>query len=85
MHTTKGITRIQVLLDNVWENTVTGELIRVSIEIVKYKLGIAGLVFKCNYDLYGHLAMDCWVNQLWEFVFTNSIELDDDVREGGMM
>ena len=40
LHTTMGINQIQELLDNVWKKTITGDLIRVSLESLKLELGI---------------------------------------------
>ena len=74
LYTTMGIKQIQVLLDNVCENIVTGDLIRVSMETLKIEMGIKGSIFKSNYELYGSLATDCWVKQLWEFSYTNQLK-----------
>ena len=81
LHTTMGITQVQVLLDNVWENTVTGDLIRVSMESLKLELGIKGSIFSHDFDMYGHLATNCWVKHLWKFVWAHSIEINDKVGE----
>ena len=59
-----GINQIQELLDNVWKKTITGDLIRVSLESLKLELGIQGSLFKCDYETYGHLATECWVKNV---------------------
>ena len=46
LHTIMVITQVQVLLDNVWENTVPGDLFRVSIKSLKLELGITGSIFR---------------------------------------
>lgn len=24
-------------------------------------------IFKCEYDIYGHLSPECWIRHVWEF------------------
>ena len=54
LHTTMGISHIQALLDNTWSNSVTGKLMRVSLENMKLELGLRGSIFNHNYSMYNH-------------------------------
>ena len=49
--------QIQILLDNIWGKTITGDLIRVSMESLKLELGITGFIFNYSYDLFEHLGI----------------------------
>ena len=74
-----------------WKDTITGRLIRVSIESFKLDLGVTGSLFSEKYDVYGHMVTDCWVKHLWKFLFEYDIEVDEDtmvveaLRDGDMM
>ena len=85
LYNTMGLQQIQVLLDNTWKNTITGKLIRTSLESFKLELGIQGPLFTKDYELYNNIATDCWIKHLWHFVRKHSIEIDEDTDSGGML
>ena len=56
LHTTMVISHIQTLLDNAWSNSVTGKLMKVSLENMKLELDLRGSIFNHNYSMYNHLV-----------------------------
>ena len=58
---------------------------RVSIESFKLELGVTGSLFSKNYDVYGHVATDCWTKHLWRFLFEHDIEVDEDTLGGAAL
>lgn len=50
LHTNMGINPIHMLLDNIWAEIATGNMIRISIESLKLELGISVSIFSCKYD-----------------------------------
>ena len=80
-----GIHQIQALIDNVWKKSITGDLLRVSMESLKLELGIQGSLFKCDYNIYSHLSTDCWIKNVWKFAQHNSIEIKDDIEGGALL
>ena len=81
LHTTMGINHIQALLDHTWSKSVTGQLMRVSLENMKLELGLQGSVLNHDYSMYNHLVTKCWTEHLWEFTSKHSIEIDDKIGE----
>ena len=73
-----NLCQLQALLDNLWKDTITGRLIRVSIGSFKLELGVTGPLFSKKNDVYGHVDTDCWVKYLWRFLFKHDIEVDED-------
>lgn len=41
------------------ENTITGDLIRVSMESLKLEIGVQCSIFDLNSDVYSHFTTDC--------------------------
>ena len=85
LYTTMGLQQIQVLLDNKWKDTVTGQLIRTSLESFKLELGIQGALFSKDYDLYSDIATDFWIKHSWHFVQEHNIEIDEDTNSGELL
>ena len=81
LYTTMGINHIQALLDQTWSNSITGQLMQVSLENMKLELGLQGSVLNHAYSTYNHLVTKCWMEHLWEFTSKHDIEIDDEVGE----
>ena len=81
LFTTMGICQIQALLNHTWEKTLTGNLLMTSLESLKLEIGITGSVFTRSHDLFGHLATDSWIANLWKFCWTNKITIEDKCAE----
>ena len=43
---------------------------------------VTGSLFPKNYDVHRHVATDCWIKQLWRFLFEHDIEVDEDILGG---
>lgn len=54
-------------------------------------MGTRWSLFKLNYDLFGKLCEETWVNHIWIFIFDSGIEIEVDpgdfklTRDGEMV
>ena len=58
---------------------------RISLESLKLELGIEGNLFECDYEIYGHLATDSWMKNVWEFGHRNSIIIGETTTSGMLL
>jgi hypothetical protein len=76
--TEQGIHHIHTLLTHGMMPTRTGNLVRISIELLQLELGLPGCFFHHSYDIYGYLATESWVECLWRFTSKYTIVLEND-------
>jgi hypothetical protein len=57
--------------------TITGELIRASLEQLQVEIGLPGYLLQQDYSKLESLATECWLKTVWEFAWTNEIEIYD--------
>ena len=81
IYTFQGTSRIATLQENLNAKTITGNLIRTSIEAAKIELGIGRNIFDLNYDLYNHMLTDCWIKHIWKFAHQNKIIIEDEITK----
>ncbi len=81
IYTFQGNSRISVLQEHLAAKTITGDLLRTSIEAAKIEIGIGRNIFLLDYDLYGCLLTDCWIKHVWEFAFNNNIQIHDNTTK----
>ena len=79
--TFQGTSRIAVIQENLNANTITGKLIRTSIEAAKVEIGIGRSIFELDYDLYKDLLTDCWIKEVWGYAHQNKIVIMDSVTK----
>ena len=73
--TTKGITHLNALVQCLGEtDSITGQLMRASIELAKIEIGLGGNIFDHNYEDYSPLLSDTWIKGLWKFVDEKEIQ-----------
>ena len=75
----QGTTKIALLTEHLALQTMTGELLRCSIEAAKVEVGVGGNIFELNYDMYGCLCTDSMIKFIWKFAFDNDIIIQDNV------
>ena len=63
--TTQVIDHIDGFLRHATQETLTGKLIRGSLEAVKVEIGLPGHLFANKFQEVGHLATDCWIKDTW--------------------
>jgi len=71
----QGTEQIKKLLTHGMIDTPTGNLLRCSLELAQLEVGIGTPFLESDFSVYGCLLTDCWLKRLWEFVYTNDIQL----------
>jgi hypothetical protein len=46
-------------------------------EQLQLELGTPGYLLQLDYSILGKLATDCWIKTIWEFAWTNEIDITD--------
>ncbi len=57
-------------------SSITGQLIRASVQQLQLELGLPGGIFTQPFKLYHNLATDCWIKHTWQFLSTNDMSID---------
>lgn len=74
-----GIAKISLLYEHLALQTMTGELLRCSIEAAKVEIGIGRNLFTLDFKKYGCLCTDSTVKYIWKFAFEKGIIIEDNV------
>lgn len=56
-------------------DSITGQLIRASIEAAKLELGLGDTLFQHNFKTVGHLLTPCWIKHSWQFMHKFNIAM----------
>jgi hypothetical protein len=70
-----GLHHIDTLLSKGQADSITGGLIRTSIEAAKLELGTGSTLFQTNYKKFGQLLTACWIMHTWKFMSEFDITL----------
>ena len=81
LYTTQGIKHIEQFVRYLASDTITGKLIRVSLEMCQLEVGIGRHLFTLDYSKFHSLLADSWIKHLWQFLHENNIEVLDRVTE----
>ena len=79
IYSKQGTAKISLLTEHLALETMTGELLRCSIEMAKVEVGIGRNIFELDFNLYGHLCTDGIIKHIWRFAFENDIIIKDNV------
>lgn len=79
LYTTQGLVHIRVVIDHIWGQTETGNLLCTSMDHIKLEASIRGHLFYHDYDKYGFLCEDMWVKYVWKFVQESGTGIEDDL------
>ena len=78
IYTAQGTSRIAKLQEHLAATTMTGELLRSAIAILKLEIGTGNDIFSLNYEKYDALATDSWIKDVWRYAYENKIRIFDD-------
>ena len=81
MYVTQGLQHVKSLLNHIWRKTTTGKLLVVSMGYLRLKIGINGPLLMNDYDIYGHLAEESWINHTWKFLTEVGLQIRDEVMD----
>ena len=77
LYYTQGAMHLEKLQCYLGTNSITGDLLRVSIETAQLEIGIGRSLFQLDYNTYEFLLTDCWIKHIWKFIQCNNILLID--------
>ena len=86
---TQGLMHIEKFVQYIATDSITGRLLRVSVEAAQLEVGIGRDLFSLDFDQCGHLMTETWIKNLWQFshefhikVINRTINLPLPQREG---
>ena len=71
----QGTERIAIINKQVDQNTITGKLIRTTIEAAKIEIGSETHFFQLDYKDYSPLLTECWIKDIWKFAHEQNIHI----------
>ncbi len=74
---TQELSHLALCLHEGESDTITGELLRASMEQLQLELGTPGHLMQLDFSTLGKLATDCWIKTVWEFAWKHEIEIID--------
>jgi hypothetical protein len=76
LYTEQGYSHITQILRHAHKpHSITGQLLRASMEQLSLELGLPGTPFSQDYREFGILATPCWIVSCWRFVFESQLTL----------
>ena len=79
LYLTQGLMHIEKLYRFLNTNTITGKLIRTSLEACVLEVGIGRNIFTLDYDKFHILASDSWIKSVWKFSHEHRISIIDRI------
>ena len=88
-YVTQGCLHVHNFLDHCWKKSITGNLIRNSMEQMRLEFGTNCNLFESDYKKFKKWTLTkSWMQHLWQFISSNGITIEDDtpivplLREG---
>jgi hypothetical protein len=75
----QGLTWIKTLLHHGERSTMTGELLRPSMDSLHLELGTGAPFFHDNFEVWSDLATGCWLKDVWELQQEQALQVDHTV------
>ena len=77
LYLTQGFLHLNKFVTFLGSDTITGNLISASLEMCTLEVGIGRSIFSLDYDKFGQLVTNSWVQHIWKFCFKYDITLTD--------
>jgi hypothetical protein len=77
LFTTQGVEHLIAILRHASHPSLTGKLLRVTMEEMQMETGLSRSFFSYSYQVYGCLATRSWIAATWQFLSESSITLVD--------
>ena len=74
----QGIEHIKMVMQQYGTPSISGKLLKFTIEGIKVECGLIGNLFSHNFHRYGSLATKSWVKATWQFLWEYNIQLDEN-------
>ena len=79
---TQGISHVVDIINHLWHKSLTGTLIRQSLEYLRIELGMNGNIFDLNYNKVKHCILtESWIEHTWKFVAEYGINIAPKIKE----
>ena len=75
---TMSTRHVKAVMAHSQRQSLTGRLLRASIEWLKVESGGAGPLFSQPFDFHGQYATDCLVKRVWQYVQMEGLRLEED-------
>ena len=75
----QGISHLQILQQHIDQPTITGDLLRESIEAATLELGYSKNFFLLPFNIFSRHLTECWIENLWKFASDNTITIQNHV------
>ena len=75
LYTHQDCSHIALFVEHIATNSITGQLLRTSLEYAQLKIGIGRNLFSLDYEMYHPLLTSSWIKSLWQFCHEQSINL----------
>jgi hypothetical protein len=75
----QGLTWLKTLLRHGNWDTVTGQLIQQSMELLQLEMGKDKPLFSDDYEMYQVMATNCWLKHVWQFQQEYDLQLKHKV------
>ena len=70
-----GIIRVKWFINHMEADTLTSEYMGFTLQNMMIETGLLHDTFQQDFKVYGCLATDSWIKQLWKFVYEHDIRL----------
>jgi hypothetical protein len=77
LYTTQGVEHLLAILRHATRATLTGQLLRTSMDELQLELGLQHSLFSYSYSDYGAIATKSWMTSTWQFLSESNITLID--------
>ena len=75
----QGTSKIAMLTEHLAMDSMTGDLLRCSIESAKIEIGVGQNIFELDFDWFGFLSTDSIIKFIWQFAHRYNIRIKDTV------
>ena len=69
----QGTSKIAMLAEHLAMDSMTGDLLRCSIESAKVEIGVGQNIFELDFDRFGFLSTDSIIKYIWQFAHRYNI------------
>jgi hypothetical protein len=81
LYTEQGIAHISKLLQHGHQPSITGNLLRASLQALQVELGISGFPLEQKFARVGFLATECWVKHAWKFMSSSKFTIQSSALD----
>jgi len=75
LYTTQGLSHVAIIHEHLEADTITGHLLRTSLEQHTVELEVQHKMFELDYDHFSDHVTDTWLKHTWKFCDENNIKL----------